>query len=326
MPLMEVIESVANYPSQIIERVPEAGEGEIKWGAQLTVRDYQWAVFYRDGQALAVLEGGRHILTTQNIPILTKFVTQFGYGSDSPFRADVLFVERKLFPDIKWGTADPIVFRDPDFQLMRLRAFGTCAIRVIDPLAFVNNLVGARQYFDISDISDYVRQTIASCLSKTLGSLVSSIVDLPQKYDLISEAVVIETRKTLEVMGLEVAQVLINAINPPSAVQEIIDKRTSMSVIGDMNRFMQFQTATALETAAENSRGAGDGVGLGAGLGLGLMVPSAISQAVPSLSPSNQVGGGDIANRIRNLKALLDEGLIDEAIFAAKRAEILADV
>ena len=100
MPLMEVLESVDNYPSQMIERIPEAGEGEIKWGAQLTVRDNQWAIFYRDGKAMEVFEGGRHVLTTQNIPVLTKFVTQFGYGEDSPFRADVLFVQRKIFTDI----------------------------------------------------------------------------------------------------------------------------------------------------------------------------------------------------------------------------------
>ncbi len=325
MPLMEVIESVANYPSQIIERVPEGGSGEIKYGAQLTVRDYQWAIFYRDGQAMAVFEGGRHVLTTQNIPILTKLVTQFGYGSDSPFRADVLFVERKIFPNIKWGTSDPIVFRDPDFQLMRLRAFGTCAIKVSDPLLFINNLVGARECFDISDISDYVRQIIASCLSRTIGSLVASIVELPQKYQIISEAVAIESRKTLELMGLEVVQVVVNSINPPDSVQEIIDKRTSMAVIGDMSRYMQFQTANALEIAAESSSGAGDGVGIGAGLGLGLMMPPAISQSLASMDTASAARSSEpsVADRLQTLNNLFEQGLIDEATFQSKRTEVL---
>lgn len=328
MPLMEVIESVANYPGQIIERIPEGGDGELKWGAQLTVRDYQWAVFYRDGQALEVFESGRHILTTQNIPALTKFVTSFGYGEDSPFRSDVLFIQRKLFTNIKWGTSDPIVFRDPDFQLMRLRSYGTCAIRVTDPLVFVNNLVGAQERFDISDISDYVRQIIASTLAKTIGNLVTSIVELPNLYSDIANAVTVETDALLSQLGLEVSQVIVNSINPPDSVQEIIDKRTSMSVIGDMTKYMQFQTANALEVAAENASGTGEGVGLGAGIGLGLLMPQGISAAMtPQAAPAPvNAQGPSLADRLSTLQGLLEQNLIDQATFERKRDEILSEI
>ena len=331
MPLMEVIESVDNYPSQMIERIPSAGEGEIKWGAQLTVRDNQWAIFYRDGQAMEVFEGGRYVLTTQNIPVLTKFVTQFGYGEDSPFRADVLFVQRKIFSDLKWGTADPIVFRDPDFQMMRLRAFGTSAIKVKDPLLFVNNLVGAQGYYDISEISGYLRQIVSSSIAQIIGTMVSSVLELPQKYLAIADAVRAKSKETLDLLGLELVQFAINAINPPAAVQEIIDKKSSMSIIGDMQRFMQFQTATALEKAAENSGGAaGDAAGIGAGLGLGLIMPQAIMGALggsnPMQSGGNSTSGDSVSDRLKKLKGLLDEGLIDKETYEEKRDEIIASL
>jgi membrane protease subunit (stomatin/prohibitin family) len=331
MALMEVIESVANYPSQMIERIPEAGEGEIKWGAQLTVRDNQWAIFYRDGQAMEVFEGGRHVLTTQNIPVLTKFVTQFGYGEDSPFRSDVLFIQRKIFTDIKWGTSDPIVFRDPEFQLMRLRSFGACSVRVKDPLLFVNNLVGAQGFYDIGDISGYLRQIISSSLAQILGSLVTSILELPQKYLIIADAVRTRAQENLDLLGLELVQLVVNAINPPASVQELIDKKSGMAVLGDMQQFMLFQTATAIEKAAENTGGAAsDGVGLGAGLGLGLVMPQAISSALggggPQRSANQSSAEGSISERLKQLKELLESELIDQGTYEEKRDEIIASL
>ena len=336
MPLMEVIESVNNYPSQMIERIPDGGEGEIKWGAQLTVRDYQWAVFFRDGMALEVFEGGRHVLTTQNIPALTKFVTMFGYGMDSPFRADVLFIQKKIFTDIKWGTSDPIAFRDPEFQLMRLRAFGTCSIRVVDPLLFVNNLVGAQGYYDIGEISQYLRQVVASSLAQCLGQIVNSVLDLPQNYFVIADVVKTNSQQVLDQFGIQVVQLVVNAINPPKAVQEIMDKKSSMAVIGDMSRFMQYQTATSLELAASNSGAAGEAAGLVAGLGLGMVVPKTITQTLgvndaapsqiepaPAPAPAPEKS---VSDRLTELKALMDQGLIDEAFFNSKRDEILSSL
>ena len=149
---IEVIESKLSHSDEMIQRFPEYGTGEIKWGAQLTVTDGEWGVFFRDGKALEVFDSGRHVLTTQNIPVLTKFVTQFGYGPDSPFRSNVVFVSKTLFPDLKWGTADPIVFRDPEINFVRLRAFGSQSIRVKDPLLLLNNLVGRQGAFSTKKI------------------------------------------------------------------------------------------------------------------------------------------------------------------------------
>ena len=180
---IEVIESQLSHSEEIIQRFPQYGTGEIKWGAQLTVTDGEWAVFFRDGKALEVFDSGRHILTTQNIPVLTKFVTQFGYGPKSPFRSNVIFVSKKLFPDLKWGTSDPIVFRDPEINMIRLRAFGTQSIRVKDPLILLNNLVGRQGAFSTRKIETYLRSLIISKLPQTLSSIETSIFDMSSKYD-----------------------------------------------------------------------------------------------------------------------------------------------
>ena len=247
---IEVIESNLTYSDEMIQRFPEYGTGEIKWGAQLTVTEGEWGVFFRDGKALEVFDSGRHILTTQNIPVLTKFVTQFGYGPDSPFRSNVVFITKKLLPDLKWGTPDPIVFRDPEINFVRLRAFGSQSIRVKDPLLFINNLVGRQGAFSTKKVENYLRSIISSKLAEILGEINISIFDMPTKYSLISAKVKASALKEFENIGLELVDLLINAINPPKSVQEIMDKKSSMSIISDMNQYMQFQTATAIEDAA----------------------------------------------------------------------------
>ena len=333
MALMEVIESVNNSESEMIERFPADGGGEIKWGAQLTVRDSQWAVLYRDGKALEAFDAGRHVLTTQNIPVLTKFVTQFGYGEDSPFRADVVFVSKRLFPNIKWGTTEPIVFRDPELKMIRLRSYGTQSIRVKDPLIFLNNLVGTQGYYTTRKISDYLRHIVTSKLAEVIASVGKSIFDLPAQYGLISSMVKTESVDIYDNLGLELVDYIINAINPPKQVQEIMDKKTSMAVISDMKKYMQYQTATAIGDAASNPDGkASDGVGLGAGLGLGMILPSSIMQSFnQSMDQPAQTAGvsgseNPIANKLVSLKSLLEQELITKEEFDLKRDQIIKEL
>ncbi len=333
MALMEVIESVNNYESQMIERFPEEGGGEIKWGAQLTVRDSQWGVLYRDGKALEVFDAGRYVLTTQNIPILTKFVTQFGYGPDSPFRADVVFVSKRLFPNLKWGTSEPIVFRDPELQMIRLRAYGTQSIRVKEPLIFLNNLVGMQGYYTTESITDYLKHVVTSKLAEVISNNGKSVFDLAGQYSLFSSLVKTESVDIYDNLGLEIVDYIINAINPPKQVQEIMDKKTSMAVISDMNKYMQYQTATAIGDAASNPGGkASDGVGLGAGLGLGMILPSSIMQSFnQSMGQPAQTAGvssseNSIANKLVSLKSLLEQELITKEEFEQKRDQIIKEL
>ncbi|MDC0073091.1 SPFH domain-containing protein [Gammaproteobacteria bacterium] len=328
---IEVIESELTYSDEMIQRFPEYGTGEIKWGAQLTVTEGEWAVFFRDGKALEVFDSGRHVLTTQNIPVLTKFVTQFGYGPDSPFRSNVVFVSKKLFTDLKWGTPDPIVFRDPEINLVRLRAFGSQSIRVKDPLLFINNLVGRQGAFSTTKIENYLRSIISSKLAETLGGVKISIFDMPTKYSLISTKVKATALKEFENIGLELVDLLINAINPPKSVQEIMDKKSSMSIISDMNQYMQFQTATAIEDAANNQGTAGSALGLGAGLGLGMILPQSMTNSFnqtggAQVNMNTEGSGSNFESKIRSLKTLFAEGLLTEEEYNSKREQVLKDI
>lgn len=324
---IEVIESQLLHSDEMIQRFPEYGTGEIKWGAQLTVTDGEWAVFFRDGKALEVFDSGRHVLTTQNIPVLTKFVTQFGYGPDSPFRSNVVFVSKKLFPDLKWGTSDPIVFRDPEINIVRLRAFGSQSIRIKDPLLLLNNLVGRQGAFSTKKIENYLRSLIASKLPETLADANTSIFDMASKYSLIAAKTKAACLKEYENIGLEIVDLLINAINPPKSVQEIMDKKSSMSIISDMNQYMQFQTATAIEDAANNTGTAGATMGMGAGLGLGMILPQSMmnsfnaNPAQPAAQPAPVANS--LETKLKTLKSLLEKDLLTKEEYSAKRTKLL---
>ena len=322
---IEVIESNLTFSNEIIQRFPEYGTGEIKWGSQLTVTDGEWAIFFRDGKALEVFDSGRHILTTQNIPALTKFVTSFGYGPDSPFRSNVVFVSKTLYPDFKWGTSDPIVFRDPEINLIRLRAFGTHSIRVSDPLLFINNLVGRQSVFSTSKIENYLKSIIVSKLAETLSETKLSIFDLPSQYSVIATKVKARALKEFENIGLELVDLLINAINPPKSVQEILDKRSSMSIISDMDQFMKFQTATAIEAAANNQGSAGDGMGLGAGLGLGMILPQSMGKSL-STNDYPSSANDSLESKLKSLKSLYEQELLSEDEYKAKREKVLESI
>jgi len=330
MALMEVIESINNSETEMVERFPADGGGEIKWGAQLTVRDSQWGVLFRDGKALEAFDAGRHVLTTQNIPVLTKFVTQFGYGEDSPFRADVVFISKRLFPNLKWGTTDPIVFKDPELQMIRLRSYGTQSIRVKDPLIFLNNLVGTQGYFSTDKISDYLKHIVTSKLAEAISSTGKSVFELPSQYGLLASIVKTESVDIYDNLGLELVDYIINAINPPKQVQEIIDQKTSMAVISDMDKYMKYQTATAIGDAANNPGGAAsDGVGLGAGLGLGMILPSSIMQSFDQSmgqGAATSSSEGSIADKLANLKSLYEQELITEEEFNQKRDKIISEL
>ena len=324
---IEVIESQLMHSEDIIQRFPEYGTGEIKWGAQLTVSDSEWAVFFRDGKALEVFDSGRHVLTTQNIPVLTKLVTQFGYGPDSPFRSNVVFISKKLFPNLKWGTSDPIVFRDPEINIVRLRAFGSQSIRIKDPLIFLNNLVGRQGAFSTNKIENYLKNIITSKLPETLSATKTSIFDMAAKYSLIAAKTKASCLKEYENIGIEIVDLLINAINPPKSVQEIMDKKSSMSVISDMNQYMQFQTATAIEDAANNQGMAGDTAGMGAGLGLGMILPQAMMNSFNQQNTTQQnsvsTEPGSLESKFKTLKSLHEQGILNDEEYSSKRLALL---
>jgi membrane protease subunit (stomatin/prohibitin family) len=318
--LMEVLEYLDDTGSIMVARVPPDGEVEIKWGAQLTVRESQVAIFFRDGKSLVVFDKpGRYVLKTQNIPVLTKLVTGFGYGPTSPFRSEVYFLSMKLFRNLKWGTPEPIIFRDPELQMIRLRSYGMFSVQIARPEVFLNKIVGTQGLFADNDIHDYLRNIITSRLIDMFGSHLKNIFDLPKQYDELSATAKAVLSEDFTAAGLRIVDFFINAITPPDEVQAVIDEKTSMQALGDLNKYIQFKTAQSIQDAAKQPNGAaGTGVGLGAGIGMGMMVPEMLKRAL-SEPPAN----GDVFCNLEKLKKLLEDGIITQAEFDKKKEEIL---
>ncbi|GAB4245924.1 MAG: SPFH domain-containing protein [Thermoleophilia bacterium] len=299
MALMEVIEYVDELGNEMVHRIPERGSGEFRIGSQLIVRDNQWAVFFRDGKALDVFGSGRHTLTTQNIPLLTSVVTVPLFG-DTPFRAEVFFVSRRTFTDLKWGTAEPILFRDDEFAMIRLRANGIYSIQVTDPKLFVMKLVGTRSIYTNAQIEDFVRGIIVGRLADLLGENLDSVLDLPRYFDEIAAGLKARVKDDFYQYGFSLVDFVVNAITPPVEVQKRIDERSGMEAVGGMDRYFQFKAASALGDLARGGGapggtgegGAGQGgadslagtaaagLGLGAGAGFGFMIPGMMQQAL----------------------------------------------
>jgi membrane protease subunit (stomatin/prohibitin family) len=315
-------------------KIPEDGSGETRMGSQLVVREYQQAVFFRDGKGLDVLGPGRHTLTTQNIPVLARLIGLAFNDHKSPFRTEVVFVNTKVFTDQKWGTKEPVPFRDSDLGYVQLRAFGAFTMRVKDPLLFVNTLVAGRGRFTTADIGNFLRDVIVSRLNDLLGEVLKSIFDLARMYDEIASAAKLRMADDFAKYGIELQDFYINAITPPEEVQKAINERASMGALGDMNRYMQFKTANAMGDAAKNPGAVGESMGAGLGIGLGMAMPQMMAA---QMQAAQKAGAGapaaepaaakpSPAERLQKLKALLDQGLITAPEFEAKKKEILADL
>jgi membrane protease subunit (stomatin/prohibitin family) len=299
MAILDLIEYPDSRANEIVHRIPEYGSGEFRLGSQCVVRESQRAVFSRDGKALDVLGPGRHTLSTANIPLLTGLLG-LPFGGKSPFRAEVFYVNVREFTDLKWGTVQPIVYRDTDFGMVRLRAFGTYSMRVNEVQLFVNQVVGARGTYLVSDIEEFLRSIILTEFNDMLGETMTSILDLPLMTQEIASAARHALTDDFERLGLELLTFQIMAVTPPEEVQKRIDERSGMAALGDMNQYIQYQTAQAIggmQNAGGGEGGGGgtsltEGAGLGAGLGMGVAMGQAISQAISGSNQGQQSAGG----------------------------------
>ena len=277
---LENLEWFDDTGKELVHRLPQTGSGEIKYGAQLTVRESQAAVFFYKGKALDAFGPGRHTLKTANIPILTKILS-LPWGLSSPLRAEVYFINLKVFTNLKWGTRDPVAFKDSELGLIRLRAFGVFNLQVMQPVLFVNNLVGTQGIYTTLEIEEYLNRVIVSRFNDYMGETIDSILNLPARYDELSENMVKRIEKDFSNFGIGITQLYINAITPPPEVQQAIDDRSRMGVFEDMNKLMQMKAAMAMEKASEAESGASPGMGMG----LGLMMPAMFSQYFAGAQP-----------------------------------------
>lgn len=281
---IEVIECLDRAPETIVSRYPAQGSAEIKLGAQLVVRESQAAVFFRDGRALDTFGPGRHTLTTLNIPLLTKALA-LPMGGKSPFRAEVYFANLRTFASQKWGTMEPILFRDAELEMVRLRAFGMYSFRVSHPQVFLNTLVGTLPELGTDAVADFFRGFIVNQVADFLGTHLSTILDLARVYAELSAGIQARLVTDFEKYGVTLSDFRILSISPPDHVQEMIDKRGGMAAVGSLDTFVRYQAANALEKAAGSGGGGGAGlaaagVGAGAGLGLGAGMAGVVTRAL----------------------------------------------
>ncbi|WP_299024546.1 SPFH domain-containing protein [uncultured Sulfitobacter sp.] len=238
---------------------------EIKYGAKLTVREGQAAVFVHEGQLADVFTPGLYMLETNNMPIMTT-LQHWDHGFKSPFKSEIYYVNTTRFNDLKWGTKNPIIVRDPEFGPVRLRAFGTYSIRVVDPALFLREIVGTDGEFTMDEISFQIRNIIVQEFSRTIARAQIPVLDMAANTRELGKLVGGEIAGQLAEYGLAMPELYIENISLPPAVEEVMDKRSSMGVIGNLNEYMQFQTAEAL--GRDGTGAAAIQAGLGAGLGM----------------------------------------------------------
>ena len=302
--IIDVIEVPDQQEEEMVRRLPEYGSGDFRLGSQVIVREYQQAVFFRDGKALDTFGPGRHTITTANLPLISGLIGLATSGR-TPFTAEVYFVNMREYLDQKWGTSEPIPLRDTDLGLVRLRAFGTFSLQVSDPALFVNKIVGGQGIYDTRQITRFLRGIVVAKMTDLLGELGKGLFDLPALYDEIGAGIKAKVQDDFANLGIQLKTLYVNSISPTEETARAIDERASMGAIGDMQKYMQYQTARGIRDAAQSGGEAGGltgaGVGLGAGVGMGAAMAQTMSQA---MSGQAQQSGREAAPSVPDIMTL----------------------
>ncbi len=283
---IDVIEFTDSSNNTMVWRFERHGN-EIKNGAQLTVRESQVAVFVNEGKIADIFGPGMYTLETKNLPILST-LQGWVHGFKSPFKAEVYFVNTRRFTDLKWGTKNPIMMRDKEFGAVRIRAFGSYVIRVVDPGTFVREIVGTDDHFTTEEVSEQLRNMVVSRLPTILGESGIPVLDMAANQEQFGQFIANKLKPEFMGMGLELVQLLIENLSLPPEVEQALDKRTQMGVLGDLGKYQQFQAAEALAAAAQAPGGAAaQGMGLGMGMAMaqqmgGMMGGGQPAQAAPA--------------------------------------------
>ncbi len=329
---LDILEWLDDSTDTLAWRFPMRGQ-EIQNGGQLVVRESQEAVFVNEGQMADVFKPGTHRLTTQNLPILAT-LKGWKYGFESPFKSDVYFISTKLYNDLKWGTSNPIMMRDADFGMLRIRAFGIYSLKVVDSATFLRQLVGTNGVYTVPDISEQLRKTIMSRFTDALGEAKIPALDLAAKYDEISDFVKQKLQEEFKTMGLELSKFFVENISLPEEVEAMMDKRTGVGMMAPvMGAYTQMQVADSIPLAAQNQGGvAGLGMGMGVGFGMGNMMGQQMAGAQQQMgqqgfpagsAPAAAASSKSLKEELTELKELFDGQLISQTEYDAQRAVIM---
>ena len=333
---LDILEWLDDSNDTLAWRFPMRGQ-EIQNGGKLVVRESQEAVFVNEGQLADVFKPGTHTLTTQNLPVLAT-LKGWKYGFESPFKSDVYFISTKLYNDLKWGTSNPIMLRDADFGMLRIRAFGIYSIKVVDSGTFLKQLVGTNGVYTVPDISEQLRKAIMSRFTDILGEAKIPALDLAAKYDEISDLVRQKLQEEFKTMGLELSKFFVENISLPEEVEAMLDKRTSVGMMAPvMGAYTQMQVADSIPLAAQNPGGiAGMGMGVGLGFGMGNMMGQQMAGAAGQMGQQGSPAGNapvaptapappakSLKEELTDLKELFDGQLINQGEYDAQRAVIM---
>ena len=302
---------------------------EIQYGARLTVRESQMAVFVNEGKVADVFGPGLHTLTTSTLPILTN-LQHWDKLFESPFKSDVYFFSTRLQLGRKWGTPQPVTLRDKDFGMVRIRAFGMYSYKLADPRKFFAEISGTRDIYTVDDLEMQLRNLVVSTMSSTLGGSEVPFLDMAANLGVMSDTMKAAMGPVFERYGVAMDNFAVESISLPEELQKALDTRISMGMVGNMATYTQYQTATSIPLAAQNEGGlAGVGASLGAGLTMGQVMADAMRQAstapaaaVPAAAPA--VDAPEV--RLAKLKLLLDGGLITPADYDAAKAEVIRQI
>lgn len=329
---IDVLEWTESGEGTLAWRFPMAGN-EIQYGASLTVRESQMAVFVNEGKIADVFGPGRYTLNTNTLPILT-YLQNWDKLFQSPFKSDVYFFSTRLQVDQRWGTTQPVTIRDKDFGAVRLRAFGNFSYRLVDPKLFHQNISGTREVYTVAELDGQLRALMLQHISDAVAGSGLAFLDLAANQVEFANQLRAATAPSFEQIGLKLDTVTLQNVSLPEELQKILDQKIGMGMVGnDMGRFMQYQTAQSMPKFAEGAGSGGvvgDAMGLGAGVALGQVMASQLSQGLqgaqsPQGAAAAPVGvkPDEVMATLEKLAELKGKGILTQEEFDAKKAELL---
>ena len=317
---IDVIEWPNPGDDTLMWRFP-AEDQEIQTGATLVVRESQQALFVDEGKTADLFGAGTHLLTTQTLPLLTNLKNWDKFFA-SPFKSDVYFFNLRQQLGRRWGTAQPVTVRDREFGVVQLRAFGMYDYRISDPAKLFSEVTGVVAQYSREALDEPLRNVVMTRLASVFGSSGIAFLDMAANQVLLSQKMAELLAPDFARLGLTLERFSVESVTLPEAIQKALDERISMGVVGDLNRYTQYQAASAIPLAAQNEGGL---AGIGAGVGVGATIGQAMAtnmNAAPAAAPQ-AAGNNDPQARLAQLKALLDQGLITAEDYEKAKAEVL---